>query len=190
LTQPVAVAELARLDQLAAIVQPLRRQVLAEIGEPASATEVAHRLSIKPQLANYHLRALAEVGLALEVESRRRRNLVERRYQALARSFVLSTALPLTDDQRRRLASSVSLQALVRAGDELRADALRLLQEHDVAIPSVSIDIDIELADHEDRARFVRDLSEAVAAAAEPYRRRAKDATTSYRARIAVHPRV
>jgi DNA-binding transcriptional ArsR family regulator len=99
----LAVAELATLDQLAAVIQPVRRAVLAEIVEPASAAEVARRLSIKPQLANYHLRALADAGLARPVEVRQRRNLVERRYQALARSYVMSSALPLTTEQRRRL---------------------------------------------------------------------------------------
>jgi DNA-binding transcriptional ArsR family regulator len=183
------VAELATLDQLAAVVHPVRRRVLAEIAEPASATEVAKRLSIKPQLANYHLRALAEVGLAREVELRQRRNLVERRYQALARSFVLSTALPLTEEQQRRLASSVTLQALVTSADEIRADALRLLDERDDAVAGAAIEIEVELGEQADRAAFVGALSAAIARAAEPYRGRSGSGLTAYRVRIAIHPR-
>lgn len=187
----LAVAELATLDQVAAVIQPVRRAVLAEIVEPASAAEVARRLSIKPQLANYHLRALAEAGLAWPVEVRQRRNLVERRYQALARSYVMSSALPLTTEQRRRLSSSVALQALVTTADALRQDALRLLEaSDDQDVASAVIELDVELGAEEDRAAFVRALSEAMAAAAEPYRRRAGRRTSGYRTRIAIHPAV
>ncbi len=185
---PAAVAELSSLDQLAAVIQPVRRQILAEIVDPASATEVARRLSIKPQLATYHLRALEEAGLAREVERVQKRNLTERRFQALARSYVLSTALPLTDEQRRRLSSSLSLQGLVTTADALRREALRLLETTDGAVASAAFEIDVELNDEADRAAFVRDLAHALAAAAEPYRRRAGRRSTNYRTRVAINP--
>lgn len=187
----LAVAELVGTDQLAAVIQPVRRAILAEIVEPASAAEVARRLSIKPQLANYHLHALADVGLAREVEIRQRRNLLERRYQATARSYVMSSALPLTDGQRQRLSSSIALQALVTTADALREDALRLLEQGEATqVASAVVEFDVELAEGEDRAAFVRALSEAVASAAEPYRRRAGPRSTTYRTRIAIHPSV
>jgi DNA-binding MarR family transcriptional regulator len=188
MSAPLAVAQLTSTEQLAAVIQPVRRRVLAEIVEPASASEVARRLRIKPQLATYHLRALEDVGLAREVEVIRKRNLTERRFQALARSYVLSTALPLTAEQRRRLASSLSLQALVGSADALRAEALQLLESAAEEVAAAAIELDVELDEEADRAAFVRALTEALAVAAEPYRRRPGQRTVTYRTRLAVNP--
>jgi hypothetical protein len=85
----------------------------------------------------------------------------------------------------------VALQALVTTADALRQDALRLLEaSDDQDVASAVIELDVELGSEEDRAAFVRALSEAMAAAAEPYRRRAGRRTSGYRTRIAIHPAV
>jgi DNA-binding transcriptional ArsR family regulator len=126
--EPVAVAELTTEAQVAAILHPLRRRVLAALTEPGSPAEVARHLGIAPQVANYHVRALEAAGLARQVETRQKRNLLEHRFRAIARSFTLSTTLPLTEQQRKRLQGDIALQQLVRAGDTIREDALRLLE--------------------------------------------------------------
>ena len=59
-------------------LSPIRRQLLARLREPASATQVAAALELPRQRVNYHLRALEEAGLVELVEERLRRGCVER----------------------------------------------------------------------------------------------------------------
>ncbi len=189
-----AVAEIATVEQLAALVHPVRRRMLAELAEPASPSEVAKRLGIAAQIANYHVRALEAAHLVREVETRQVRNLLEHRFHAVARSFTLSTALPLTDAQRRRLQSDVALQQLVRAGDAIRQDALRLLE---TPVPAghgghnaLALELDVDLPNQEDREAFVQALSEAIRTAAAPFRatRQRGGQRSHYRTHVAIYP--
>jgi DNA-binding transcriptional ArsR family regulator len=190
-SEQAAVAEIATVEQLAALVHPVRRRMLAELAEPASPSEVAKRLGIAAQIANYHVRALEAAGLVREVETRQIRNLLEHRFRAVARSFILSTALPLTEAQRRRLQSEVTLQQLVQTGDAIRQDALRLLE---TPAPSghnaVALELDVDLPSETDREAFVRALGEAIRTAAAPFRatRRRGGQHTRYRTHVAIYP--
>ena len=187
----------------------MRRQVLAALARPVSAADVGRELGITAQVANYHVRALEAAGLAREVDTRQKRNLVEHRFRALARSFTLSSALPLTDEQRRRLQSDVALQQLVHTGDAIRADALRLLEnpaggtraaasdgkEAATIIPAAAIELDVELPAETDRAAFVRVVVDAVRSAAAACRAEQRphvaDSGTGavrYRAHLAIYP--
>ncbi|MGH2356189.1 MAG: ArsR/SmtB family transcription factor [Chloroflexota bacterium] len=187
--ETAAVAEIATEDQLAALLHPVRRRVLAALTEPASPSEVARHLGIAPQVANYHVRALESAGLAHEVETRQKRNLLEHRFRAIARSFTLATALPLTEAQRQRLQRDVALQQLVRASDAIRQDALTLLEGQDDAERAVAaLEIDIELADGADRVAFVRALTDAIRTASEPFRTAPGRRATRYRTHLAIYP--
>jgi len=170
---PAAVYELTSLDQVAALVHPLRRRILAALAEPASPADVARYLGLPPQLANYHVRALAAAGLAEEVEVRQRRNLLAHRFRAVARTFSLGAALPLSDEQRQRLQQDVALQALLETADGLRRAALGLLDQPERPDRHLAtLALDVELGDEADRAAFVRAVVEAVQQAAAPYRAR------------------
>jgi DNA-binding transcriptional ArsR family regulator len=190
-SEQAAVAEIATVEQLAALVHPVRRRMLAELAEPASPSEVAKRVGIAAQIANYHVRALEAAGLVQEVETRQIRNLLEHRFRAVARSFILSTALPLTEVQRRRLQSDVALQQLVQAGDAIRQDALRLLE---APAPNghnaLALELEVDLPSEADREAFVQALSEAIRTAAAPFRatRRRRGQHNRYRTHVAIYP--
>jgi DNA-binding transcriptional ArsR family regulator len=68
----------AAVDVSRARLSPLRRRVLAELREPASATTIAARLGESRQSVNYHVRELERAGLVELVEERRRRGFTER----------------------------------------------------------------------------------------------------------------
>jgi DNA-binding transcriptional ArsR family regulator len=68
----------AAVDVSRARLSPLRRRVLAELREPASATALAARLGESRQSVNYHVRELERAGLVELVEERRRRGFTER----------------------------------------------------------------------------------------------------------------
>jgi DNA-binding transcriptional ArsR family regulator len=191
LADQAAVAEIATMEQVAALVHPVRRRLLAELAAPASPSEVAKRLGIAAQVANYHVRALEAAGLVREVETRQVRNLLEHRFRAVARSFALSTALPLTDAQRRRLQGDVALQQLVQAGDAIRRDALRLLETPEPGgLNALALELDVELPNEADREAFVRALSEAIRTAAAPFRatRKRGGRRSRFRTHVAIYP--
>ena len=202
------VLELATEEQVSALLHPFRRRVLAELTTAASPAEVARRLGLPAQAVNYHVHALVAAGLVGEVETRQKRNLVEHRFRALARAFTLSSALPLSVEQRRRLQADAALQQLVRVGDSIRADALGLL-EASPALATAStprpaagagaragagvsnaaaIEIEVDLGGAADRAAFVRSVTEAIRSAAAPFRRRRRGTGARYRLQVAVYP--
>src|SRR3954447_6865510 len=71
-------------------LDPIRARLLAELGEPGSASSLAPRVALSRQKVNYHLRALERHGLVELVEERRRGNCTERVLQATAGSYVIS----------------------------------------------------------------------------------------------------
>ncbi|MBO0849251.1 MAG: helix-turn-helix transcriptional regulator, partial [Pseudonocardia sp.] len=73
-----------------ASLDPMRTRLLAELGEPASATMLAARVGLARQKVNYHLRALERHGLVELVEERRKGNVTERMMRATAASYVIS----------------------------------------------------------------------------------------------------
>jgi DNA-binding transcriptional ArsR family regulator len=75
----------AAVDVSRARLSPLRRRVLAELREPASATALAARLGESRQSVNYHVRELERAGLVELVEERRRRGFTERVVQVAER---------------------------------------------------------------------------------------------------------
>ena len=77
----------------AEILHPLRLEILRLAGEPISASELAPRLKLSRQRVNYHVRRLASGGFLRRAGQRRRRNMIEQRYVASARAFLLSPDL-------------------------------------------------------------------------------------------------
>jgi DNA-binding transcriptional ArsR family regulator len=80
---------MAVIDVVSAPLSPLRGAVLAELREPASASEVAGRLGETRQRVNYHVRALERGGLVELVEERARRGCTERVVRATADAVVV-----------------------------------------------------------------------------------------------------
>ena len=82
-----------REGDLRGALTPLRRRLLTELREPASATGIAARLGETRQRINYHLRELEKSGLIELVEVRQRRGREERLLRATARTVVVSPAM-------------------------------------------------------------------------------------------------
>lgn len=72
-----------------AALSPLRRRLLRELREPASASGLAERMGTTRQKLAYHLRLLEERGLVRLVEERQRRGCTERMLQTTARALVV-----------------------------------------------------------------------------------------------------
>ena len=61
-----------------AAIDPIRARLLAELREPASATELAGRVGLTRQKVNYHLTKLEDQGLVVAADTRKWGGLTER----------------------------------------------------------------------------------------------------------------
>ena len=159
--------ELIRDDaQAIAVLHPLRRRILAALREPDSAAGLARRLRLPRQKVNYHVRELARARFLERAGRRRRRNMIEQRYVARARGYVLAPEL-LGDLKVERgqfedtfsaaylLSLSAQLQSeLGRAASEAREQGKRLA--------TLSLCSALRFESAEQRAAFTNELQRAV----------------------------
>src|SRR4051812_40768669 len=115
-------------EQAAAILHPLRLELLRGAGEPRTCTELAEALGESPQKIYYHVKVLERVGALERVKERRVRALHEGYYQAAARAYWLSSGLIGQIGGPRRARASTSLGALLSLAEELQTDVGRLAQ--------------------------------------------------------------
>lgn len=74
----------------AALLNPLRLQILERLREPDSASGLSRLMNLPRQKLNYHLRELEKHGLIEPVEERKKGNCVERIVRATARYYFIS----------------------------------------------------------------------------------------------------
>jgi len=153
----------------AALLHPLKSRILRLAGEPASATELARRLDLPRQRVHYHVRELERAGLLRPAGRRRRRNLVEQRFVASARSYVLSPALlgPLAADWRA-VPDASSPEYLLALAEQVRDDVARAASAAETTgrpASTFSLKAQFRFDSDAQRASFAAALREAVVAA-------------------------
>jgi DNA-binding transcriptional ArsR family regulator len=119
---------LERPEQVLVALDPLRRELLGRLAEPASATELAAALGLGRQKVAYHLKALEEAGLVELVEERQRRGCTERVLQATAATYVVDPAVvsphPVEEQDRHAAEHLVGVAAdTVRQVSRMQAAA-------------------------------------------------------------------
>lgn len=179
-------------EPAAAVLDPVRQQLLAHLAEPDSAAGLARRLRLPRQRINYHLRALEAAGLVELVEERRKGNCFERVVRATARSFVISPEAlgvlgPGPDTAADRLSSAYLVAAagrVIRDVGALEAQA----RSEGKRIATLTLDAEVRFASAERRAEFAHELSEAVARLAAKYHDERASGGRRFRLLAAVHP--
>ncbi len=149
-----------------ALLHPLRSRLLSMAQEPASATELARRLGLPRQRVNYHVRQLERAGLLRAAGRRRRRNLIEQRYVATARSYVLAPGLlgPLAPDWRS-IADTASADYLLAVAEQVRSDVSRASEEaaeEGKRLSTLSLKAQFRFETPEQRARFAEEVRKAL----------------------------
>jgi DNA-binding transcriptional ArsR family regulator len=146
---------LERLEQAETLLKPQRIEVLRELAEPRSCTEVAARLDQTPQRVYYHVKRLAEAGLVTQVSERKVRGIHEGVYQASARSYWLSPRL-VGRIGLRRTQDELSLGYLLDLMEEVQAEVGAL--DHTASeLPSIGVSGEIRIPP-ERRQEFLDDL--------------------------------
>jgi DNA-binding transcriptional ArsR family regulator len=176
-------------EQAVALMNPLRAEILAQLREPASATEVARSINDTPQRVNYHLKALEKVGLVRKIGTRQVRNLVEVLFQAIARTFVLSETLGWDAGTVQRAKDQGSLSHLITTAERMKRDALLLMERSDGEqhIPSASLQMKVHLEDESKREHFVKEYVETVERLVRKYQA-SHEQEGSYHVLLAVYP--
>jgi DNA-binding transcriptional ArsR family regulator len=150
---------LERIEQAETLLKPRRIEVLRQLAEPRSCTELAAQLEQTPQRVYYHVKRLVDAGLVTQVSERRVRGIHEGIYQATARSYWLSPRLVGTIG-RRRAQDELSLGHLLSLVEEVQAD-IGALDRAAPELPSVGVSGEIRLRP-EQRQQFLNDLETAL----------------------------
>lgn len=187
-------------DPLAAEVSldPMRRQILADLAEPGSASTIAARLGMPRQKVNYHLKVLEQHGLVELVEERRRGNFTERVLQATASSYVISPGtLGNIQPDPGRAPDRLSARWLLAVAARLVRDVGTLLtgaQRARRPLATFAMDGEIRFESAADRTAFAEELSSAVTELVGKYHVERQPGSAAHgklnRLVIALHPAV
>lgn len=154
-------------DRASVLLHPLRLRVLELAREPRSASEIAQALELPRQKVNYHVRELHRAEFLRKAGERRKRNLIEKRFVATARSYllapeVLGPVLP----RRQAVADEMSAAFLLTLSAELQSDVVRVCEDaaaRDQRVATLSMSSDLRFESAEQRAGFADALRDAVA---------------------------
>jgi DNA-binding transcriptional ArsR family regulator len=146
---------LDQIEQAETLLKPQRIEVLRQLAEPRSCTDVATELEQTPQRVYYHVKRLTEAGLVSQVSERKVRGIHEGLYQASARSYWLSPHLvgPIA---LRRKQDELSLGYLLDLSEEIQAD-IAALDRTRPELPSIGVSGEIRVPP-EQRQEFLDDL--------------------------------
>lgn len=147
---------LKQIEQAETLLKPQRVDVLRQLAEPRTCTEVAARLEQTPQRVYYHVKQLAAAGLVEQVASRKVRGISEGIWQAVARSYWLSPRLVGRIGGARRVSDELSLGHLLDLMEEVQADVAALDRDAP-ELPSIGVSGEIRVP-AERRQEFLHDL--------------------------------
>jgi len=187
-----ALSVIRQAETAAALLDPVRQQLLAQLAQPDSASGLARRLRLPRQRINYHLRALETAGLVELVEERRKGNCLERVVRATARAFVISPEalgpLGLTlDAAPDRLSSAYLIAAAGRTIRDVGALEARARREQK-RLATLTLETEVRFATAESRAAFAEELAATVARLAAKYHDERAPNGRRFRLLAAVHP--
>ena len=151
------VVYLDQIEQAEALLKPQRIEVLRQLAEPRSCTEVGARLDQTPQRVYYHVKRLLDASLVSKVSERQVRGIHEGVYQATGRSYWLSPRL-VGRIGLRQTRDRLSLGYLLDLMEDVQADVAALdLSRPD--LPSIGVSGDIRVRP-EQRTAFLDELQE------------------------------
>jgi DNA-binding transcriptional ArsR family regulator len=179
--------------QAAAIaLDPVRRGLLAQLAQPASAASLAGRVGMARQKVNYHLRELERHGLVRVADQRQWGGLTERRLVATAAAYVVSPGAlgplaPLPEQYASRASADYLIALAARAVREVGSLWQRSRQlGKDLA--TLSLDTEVRFRSPAERAAFAHDLTHAVAELVARYHDPASPGGRLHRVIVVAHP--
>jgi DNA-binding transcriptional ArsR family regulator len=151
-------------ERLRGGLSPLRRRLLAELREPASAAVLAGRLGQSRQRLNYHVRELEKAGLVELVELRPRRGCVERVVRATARAVMVDP--DASGDLRTATQDRFAADALLAVAARTISDVAAMRARADAKgrrLVTFAVEAEVGFARPADIQRFAERLGQQVA---------------------------
>ena len=146
------------------LLHPLRLRILDHTRSAASATEIAAVLKLPRQMVNYHVRELARARFLKRAGRVRKRNMIEQRYIATAKAYVLAPEmLGALAPQVSTMSDVTSASYLVALAAQVESEVGCLMQ--DVAerrVPTLAVSSEIRFESAAQREQFARALTAAV----------------------------
>ena len=155
------------IEQADALLKPKRVEVLRQLAEPRTCTQIGQVLGDTPQAVYYHVKRLQAAGLVELVSEHRVRGITEGVYRSVARSFWVSPAVVGRLGEPRSREGLLGLGFLLDLTDSMQRDLARLAAGPPT-LPSFGIAGDIRLSP-EDGASFVAELQRAFGQVLERY---------------------
>lgn len=145
-------------------LEPTRARLLQELGaEPGSAANVAARVGLTRQKANYHLNLLEQHGLIELAEIRMRGGISERIMRATAAAYIVSPSATAAERGRPeqigdRLSAGYLIAVAGRSVSEV-AQLERIAEAAGQRLPTLTIDTEVGFASAQERAAFADELT-------------------------------
>ena len=155
------------VEQADALLKPKRVEVLRQLAEPHTCTQIGQVLGETPQAVYYHVKRLQAHGLVELVEEHRVRGITEGVYRAVARTFWVAPDIVGRLGPPRAREALLGLGFLLDLSEEMGRDLAKLAAGAP-SLPSFGIAGDITLAP-EDGAAFVAELQRAFGEVLERY---------------------
>jgi DNA-binding transcriptional ArsR family regulator len=150
----------------AALLKPLRLEILRQAAKPASAAAIAQTLGLPRQRVTYHVRQLARAGFLRKAGRQQRRGFIEQRWIATARSYVLLPgALGPLGDASAALEDRLSAGALLAMGARLQDEVARASSDatrRGQRVATLSLESEFRFESAPQRRRFAEALRDAV----------------------------
>ncbi|MFY9609150.1 MAG: helix-turn-helix domain-containing protein [Blastocatellia bacterium] len=185
---------LSESHRLAAVLSPIRRQLLQSLDTPDSASGIARRLGIPRQKVNYHLRELERAGFVEIDEQRQRRGCVERLVRLTARAFVVSPEFleGLAGDPDR-IQDTFSSSYLVSAASRIVRD-VALLRERagkvDQKLATMTLETEVSFESPAAFKAFSEELAAQLARLTTRYNNPRANSSRTFRIVLASHPKI
>lgn len=178
------------VERAGMLLKPLRIEMLRLMAEPRTCPELGQMLGETPQKIYYHVKVLEQAGLVEKVAERRVGGIMEGLYQAMARSYWLSSKLVGEIGGARTARDQLSLGYILGLAEQLQGDVGRLARRVGEDTPSLGLSAEIYLEDGTRRAAFLDELRASVQAIAEKYGAAAGEERDpqSFRLLIACYP--
>jgi DNA-binding transcriptional ArsR family regulator len=191
-TAPRPFSGVRSATQAAHLVHPQRRELLAQLREPASAATLGRRLGIPRQRLGHHLRALERDGLIECVATQRRGNCEERLLRVTARAFVISPEVlggigTSREGVEDRFSAAAQLDAAARTIETVAALQAKADAEGK-RLATLTIDTSVRFASAATRSDFTEELTRALTRLVAKYHDDAAPRGRTFRVVLCAHP--
>ncbi|ANX11875.1 hypothetical protein ABE41_007625 [Fictibacillus arsenicus] len=177
-------------EQAAALLHPVRSEIISLLKEPRSATELSKVMNDSAQKVNYHLKTLEKVGLVMRAGTRNVRNLVEVLYRSAGKTFLLSDSLGLSQETIRKLKGQTALAHVLSLTEKIKRDAVSLMEEaENEEIPSAVMEMELSLLGVEERQAFLQDYSNMLSELIKKHHDPKQGKSTTFHVSMAMYPK-